>query len=100
MTINQNNHHHINHYHIDHHPIIDHQGKGGSLILTLIGEADFRTLIGEIGFLILFLFCGSLDDESTLLWIDKINELFDMEYILIEDQIKFVTYKLKGRATI
>ena len=26
-------------------------------------------------------FDGSYDVESTLLWIDKIDELFDMEYI-------------------
>jgi len=31
-------------------------GKGGSLILSLVGEADFRTLIGEACFLILFFF--------------------------------------------
>jgi len=29
-------------------------GKGDLLILTLVVEADFRTLIGEEGFLILF----------------------------------------------
>ena len=31
------------------------EGEGGSLILTLIEGADSRTLIGETGFLILFL---------------------------------------------
>ena len=30
-------------------------GNGGLLILTLIGEADFWTLIGEVAFLILFM---------------------------------------------
>ena len=30
-------------------------GKRGSLILALVGEANFRTLTGETGFLILFL---------------------------------------------
>jgi len=45
-------------------------------------------------------FDGSLDVESTLLWIDKIDGLFDMEYIPMEGQVKFMTYKLKGRATI
>ena len=30
-------------------------------------------------------FDGSLDIESTLLWIDKIDGLFDMEYIPMED---------------
>ena len=44
-------------------------------------------------------FNGSLNAESTLLWIGKIDGLFDMEYILMEDQVEFVTYKLKGRAT-
>jgi len=43
-------------------------------------------------------FDGSLDVESILLWIDKINGLFDMEYISMEDQVEFVTYKLKERA--
>ena len=42
-------------------------------------------------------FDGSLDVESTLLWIDKIDGLFDMEHILKEDQVEFVTHKLKGR---
>jgi len=43
-------------------------------------------------------FNESLDVELTLLWINKINRLFDLEYIPIEDQVEFVTYKLKGRA--
>ena len=30
-------------------------GKKGSLILALVGEEDFRTLIGETRFLILFI---------------------------------------------
>ena len=42
-------------------------------------------------------FDGSHDVKSTLLWSDKIDELFDMEYIPMEDQIEFVVHKLKGR---
>jgi len=73
--------------------------KGGSLILTLVREADFRTLIRATGFSnSIPYFDGSFDVESTLLWIDKIDGLFDMEYIPMKDQVEFVSYKLKGRA--
>ena len=44
-------------------------------------------------------FDGSLDVESTLFWIDKIDGLFDMEYISMDDQVKFAIYKLKRGAT-
>ena len=73
------NHHHIDHHHIIHHQGITYnilnflnfsmkrnhpsinlmifkmimEGEGGSLILTLIGEADTLTLIEEAGFLII-----------------------------------------------
>ena len=50
-----------------------------------------------MSFLILFFFDGSHDVESTLLWIEKIDNLFDMEYILMKDHVKFVVHKLKGR---
>ena len=44
-------------------------------------------------------FDGSYDVESTLLWINKIDELFDMEYIPVKDQIEFVAHRLKERTT-
>jgi len=60
--------------------------KGGSLNLTLVGEANFWTLIGETGFFnFIPPFDGSLDIESILLWIDKIDGVFDMEYNRMED---------------
>jgi len=43
-------------------------------------------------------FDGCFDIESTLLWIDKVDGLFDMKYIPMENQVEFVAYKLKGRA--
>jgi len=43
---------------------------------------------------------GSPDVESTLLWIDEIDKLFDMEYILIEEHVKFVTCSLKGSGMV
>ena len=43
-------------------------------------------------------FYGSHEVESTLLWIEEDDNLFDMEYILMEDHVKFVAYKLKERA--
>jgi len=44
-------------------------------------------------------FYGNLDIESFLDWIYRVDKFFDMAYILIEKQVKFVAYKLKGRAT-
>jgi len=44
-------------------------------------------------------FDESFDVESTLLCINKIDGWFNVEYILMEDQVEFVTYKQKGRAT-
>jgi len=54
-------------------------GKGGWLILALVGEVDFQTLIGETGFLILFLllmgvlmlsqpYFGSIKLMGCLIW--------------------------------
>jgi len=43
-------------------------------------------------------FDENLDIESTLLWIEKIDNLFDIEYILMGDYVEFVAYKFKGRA--
>jgi len=40
---------------------------------------------------------GSHNVESTLLWIDKIDKLFVMEYIPMENQVEFVAYKVKGK---
>ena len=42
-------------------------------------------------------FDWSHDVESTFLWIEKVDNLFDMEYIPMEDYVEFVIYKLKGR---
>ena len=42
-------------------------------------------------------FDGSHVIESILLWIEKVDKLFDMQYILMEDHVKFVVRKLKGR---
>ena len=43
-------------------------------------------------------FDGNLDIESTLLWIEKIDNLFDIKHILMEDYVELVVYKHKGRA--
>jgi len=49
-------------------------------------------------------FIPSFDESPnvglTLLWIDKLDELFDMEHILMEDQVKFAAYRLKGKTTV
>jgi len=42
-------------------------------------------------------FDGNLDIESSLMWIDDFDKLFDIAYILMENHVKFVTYKLKKR---
>ena len=44
-------------------------------------------------------FDGSHIVESTFLWIKEVYKLFDMEYIPMEDHVKFVDYKLKGGIT-
>jgi len=43
---------------------------------------------------------GVLKLSHFLGWIDEVDKLFDMAYILIENHVKFVTYKLKGRAAV
>jgi len=43
----------------------------------------------------LYFFYGSHDIESTLLWIDKIDELFDMEYIPMEIKLSLCLINLK-----
>jgi len=40
---------------------------------------------------------GSHDIESTFLCIEKVDKLFDMEYITIEDHVEFMAYKFKRR---
>jgi len=42
-------------------------------------------------------FDRSHDVESTLLWIEKVDKLFDKEYIPMEDSVEFVPHKLKER---
>ena len=92
-----------------------HGGEEGSLTLILIREADFRTIIGEINFQILFItkevdtqFLMSLEFflsvgvlmQSHLYFFNQVDKLFDMEYIFLEDYVKFKAYKLKGRAAM
>ena len=89
------------------------KGEEGLLILTLIGEVDTLTLIREVGFLYISetkekdiqidefstsipSFDGSHDVEWTMFWIEEVNNLFDMEYILMKDHVEFVVHKLKG----
>ena len=43
-------------------------------------------------------FRGNLDIESFLDWIYKMDKFFDMAYVFMEKQVKFVAYKLKGGA--
>ena len=31
-----------------------------------------------------------------MFWIEEVNNLFDMEYILMKDHVEFVVHKLKG----
>ena len=74
-----------------------------------------QTMVGEANFLILFvtkeentqilMSLGSflltrLDIESSLIWIDEVDKLFDMVYILIENHVKFVAYRLNEIATV
>jgi len=41
-------------------------------------------------------FDGSHD--SSLIWIDEVDKLFDMACILMENHVMFMAYKLKRRA--
>ena len=43
-------------------------------------------------------FSGNLDIEYFLDWIYKMDKFFDMAYVSMKKQIKFVVYKLKGGA--
>ena len=43
-------------------------------------------------------FSGKLDIESFLNWIYEVDKFFEMAYIPMDKQVKFVAYKLKGEA--
>jgi len=43
-------------------------------------------------------FSENLDIESFLYWIYEVDKLFDMDYVPMEKEVKFVAYKLKERA--
>ena len=42
-------------------------------------------------------FAESHDIESILFWVEEVDNLFDMEYIPMEDHVEFVVHKLKGK---
>jgi len=42
-------------------------------------------------------FNESHDVKSTLLWTEEVDNLFGMDYIPMEDYVKFMAHKLKGR---
>jgi len=44
-------------------------------------------------------FSGTLDIESFLDWIYKVDKFFDMAYVPMKKQVKFVTYKLNRVAS-
>ena len=60
------------------------------IILSVTKEEDIQILMS-----FLITFDGSHDVESILLWIEKVDKLFDMEYILMEDHVEFAAHKLK-----
>ena len=43
-------------------------------------------------------FSGKLNIESFLDWVNEVEKFFNMTYISKETHVKFVVYKLKGRA--
>ena len=43
-------------------------------------------------------FDGNIDVESILLWIEKVDKLFDMKYVPMKDRVEIVVHKLKRRA--
>ena len=45
-------------------------------------------------------FSENLDIKSFLDWIYEVDKFFDMAYILMEKQVKFVAYKLKRGAAV
>jgi len=46
------------------------------------------------------LFYENIDIESSFLWIDEVDKLFDIMYIPMKNHVKFVAYKLKGKAAL
>jgi len=95
------------------------EGMGGSLILIQIRETDFSNPYREdrVPFhnrgreggnpspqeyqmkVDIPSFSNSLDIESFLNWIYEVDNFFDMTYIPLEKQVKFVAFKLKKDAT-
>ena len=43
-------------------------------------------------------FSRNLDIKSFMDWIYEVDKFFDMTYFLMEKQVKFVAYKLRGGA--
>ena len=43
-------------------------------------------------------FSGNLDIESFLDWIYEVDKFFDIAYVFLEKQVKFMKYKLNGGA--
>ena len=44
-------------------------------------------------------FDENLDAKSALFWIEEIDKLFNMDYIFMEDHVKFVAYKFKRKGS-
>ena len=43
-------------------------------------------------------FSDNIDIESFLDWIYEVDKFFDIAYIFLEKQVKFMAYKYKGGA--